>query len=75
MCFSATASFSAAAILVPAGIYCFKKSTSLEKPYWLIALLPLIFGIQQLFEGFVWLALEPGGGGQTRLPAMGFLFF
>jgi len=75
MCFSATASFSAATVLIPVGVYCVKKATSLNKPYWLIALLPLGFGVQQVFEGFVWLALESGGGGEPRFPALGFLFF
>jgi len=75
MCFSATASFSASAILIPVGIYCIKKSMSFEKPYWLFALLPLMFGIQQIFEGLVWLNLEPGGGGEIHYPALGFMFF
>ncbi len=75
MCFSATASFSAAVVLIPVGAYCIKKVAPLNKKYRLIVLLPLIFGIQQLFEGFVWLAIEPGGGGATRLPALGFMFF
>jgi len=75
MCFSVAASFSASAVLVPMGIYCVKKSVSLEKPYWAFALLPLMFGIQQFFEGLVWLAIEPDGGGVTRLAALGYMFF
>lgn len=75
MCFSATASFSAAAVLIPAGTYCVKKSLGLQKPYWVFALLPLMFGIQQVFEGLVWMAIEPGGGGTIRSAALGFVFF
>jgi Family of unknown function (DUF6629) len=75
MCFSVAASFSASAVLVPMGIYCVKKSVSLERPYWAFALLPLMFGIQQFFEGLVWLAIEPDGGGVTRLAALGYMFF
>ena len=74
MCFSATASFGAAAVLIPAGVYCLKQSHKLKQPYWLIALLPLVFGLQQVFEGFVWLdlaSLSP----DPRLPALGFMFF
>jgi len=74
MCFSATASFGAAAALVPAGLYCIKKSSELKQPYWLIALLPLVFGLQQVFEGFVWLDLETSTP-DPRLPALGFMFF
>ena len=50
-CFSATASFIRAALLVPAGVYCVKKAARLPKPYWVIAVLPLLFGVQQVFEG------------------------
>jgi len=75
MCFSATASFSAAVILIPVGVYCVKKTLNLNSTYWTFAILPLIFGIQQIFEGLVWLAFDPGGGGATRLPALGFMFF
>jgi hypothetical protein len=75
MCFSATASFAASVVLIPAGIYCIKKASSLEKPYWAFAVVPLIFGIQQIFEGVIWLEFEPGGGVATRLAALGFLFF
>ncbi len=75
MCFSATASFTASAMLVPVGIYCVKKATHLQKPYWVIAALPLAFGIQQAFEGGVWMTLESGDPSATRLSALGFMFF
>ncbi len=75
MCFSATASFTASAMLVPVGIYCIKKASQLQKPYWVIAALPLAFAIQQAFEGGVWIALESGDPGTTRLSALGFMFF
>ena len=74
MCFSATASFGAAIVLIPAGLYCIKKSAELKQPYWLIALLPLVFGLQQIFEGFVWLELESVAP-DPRLPSLGFMFF
>jgi hypothetical protein len=75
MCFSATASFGASAVLIPVGIYCVKQAGSLKQPYWVFAILPLVFGIQQIFEGFVWLALDPHGGGAVRMPALGFMLF
>jgi len=75
MCFSATASFSAAVVLIPVGVYCVKKTLDLNSNYWTFAILPLVFGIQQIFEGLVWLEFDPGGGGATRLPALGFMFF
>jgi hypothetical protein len=75
MCFSATASFTTALVLVPVGVYCVKKSASLHKAYWLFALIPVFFGIQQFFEGLVWLGLSSDDAGTTRFAAMGFIFF
>ena len=73
MCFSATASFAASAVLIPIGIYCLKKASEQQKPYWLILLLPLAFGVQQFFEGLVWLDLNQGK--DPRYAALAFVFF
>lgn len=73
MCFSATASFSAAGILIPAGIYCLRESNRIDKRYWAIAILPLMFGLQQLLEGSVWLALLQGEAAVAHRFALGFL--
>lgn len=75
MCFSATASFAAAAALIPAGIYCLKVSNQLDEPYWAFAMLPLMFGLQQLLEGGVWVALLEGDTATARVLALGFLLF
>lgn len=56
MCFSAEASFGASVILGTMGVFTLKKaSTSSEKFF---ASLPLVFAIQQLIEGFLWVAIE-----------------
>jgi hypothetical protein len=74
MCFSAEASFTAAAVLGVAGCLCIRK-VHCKKLYWL-AVIPLLFGLQQLFEGFLWLTI-----GRTDVPHLlviekyGFLFF
>jgi hypothetical protein len=75
MCFSATASFASAAVLIPAGIYCLKQSCPDDKASWSFAIIPAMFGMQQLFEGGVWLGLESGQGSLTRLSSLGFIFF
>ncbi len=75
MCFSATASFTAAAALIPAGIYCLSKSRSTDQPYWALMLIPLAFGIQQAFEGGLWLALEQGKHDEAELYTLAFMFF
>lgn len=75
MCFSMTASFTTAAILIPTGIYCLKEANQLDKPYWALAMLPLMFGIQQLFEGGVWFALLNDDVTDARVYTLGFLLF
>ncbi len=55
MCFSAVASFSAGSVLTVAGIITTKKVKT--KGQLAFAAIPLLFGIQQLCEGFVWLSL------------------
>lgn len=75
MCFSATASFSTAVLLISAGSFCLKVALNLEKSYLMFASIPLLFGVQQIFEGFVWLALASDDPMQLRYGALGFLFF
>ena len=75
MCFSETASFVAAGTLVPAGVYCLKKSNDLDRRYWALAMLPLLFGLQQALEGGVWVALRAGDAAAAHGFATGFLFF
>jgi hypothetical protein len=55
MCFSATASFGASAILTVAGVVALRHvETKSQIPF---AAIPLIFAFQQFTEGFVWLSL------------------
>lgn len=56
MCFSATASFIAGASLSGIGIATLKRTESrTELPF---AMIPLLFGIQQLTEGVIWLTFR-----------------
>jgi hypothetical protein len=75
MCFSATASFTAAAVLAPAGTYCIAASLRKRPDTFLLSLVPAAFGIQQLSEGVVWHALEHGNSELARYGALVFLFF
>jgi hypothetical protein len=56
MCFSATASFGAGAVLGTIGAVSISKAKT--KPQKLFATIPLIFAIQQISEGFLWLSLK-----------------
>jgi len=77
MCFSSSASFTVAAVLVPAGIgavrYCQDHHRGDLVP---LALSPLFFAVQQALEGLVWLGID-GGGASSLLhgAALGYLFF
>ena len=75
MCFSATASFTAGAVLVPAGIYCMTASLRKRPNTILLAAVPLAFGLQQLSEGVVWRALEHDDATLVRQASLAFLFF
>ncbi len=73
MCFSAEASFGAAAVLVPAGAWCAWQAAHGDRRLLPLALVPALFGTQQLAEGFVWQALNQGTDAVG--PALVFLFF
>jgi hypothetical protein len=75
MCFSATASISLGLVLVPVGIYSIKRAATLPAGFRVLALTPLLFGLQQTLEGFVWLGLASGDAFATRFAALGFNFF
>ena len=83
MCFSASASFTASAFLVPMGIYCMREALNgnslgfdwKKHEYFALACLPLVFGIQQAFEGILWLGIDARNSTETTFSALGFLFF
>jgi hypothetical protein len=56
MCFSTTASFASGVVLSAVGISCLTKVRASNQI--LFASIPLVFGIQQLLEGVVWLSLS-----------------
>jgi len=56
MCFSATASFTAGAVLLTTGIITEKKSTTRAQK--IFSSIPLIFAVQQFTEGLLWVAYQ-----------------
>ena len=56
MCFSAEASFIGGSVLTTIGILSIRKNR--EPDQRLFAAMPLVFGVQQIAEGFVWTALK-----------------
>ncbi|HEY0664923.1 MAG TPA: DUF6629 family protein [Gallionella sp.] len=75
MCISATVSYSASAVLVATGSYAFAQSRWLTAPFWMWALVPVGFGIQQAFEGRVWQMLDAGDADAVVFSSLGFHFF
>lgn len=75
MCFSATASFSASAILVSVGAYCIYKTCKQDIRYLPFGIMPLCYGIQQLLEGFVWVGFNSNNISMIKYASFGFLFF
>jgi hypothetical protein len=64
MCFSASASFMAAALSGGAGAVCLAHVQG--RGELALAALPLFFALQQTIEGFLWLSLEHGGPAETN---------
>ncbi|HEY9091583.1 DUF6629 family protein [Parasphingorhabdus sp.] len=56
MCLSAEVSFGAAALLIPTGALSIHRAFKTDQRYLPIAMLPMLFGLQQLTEGIVWIA-------------------
>jgi hypothetical protein len=74
MCFSASVSFSAGAALCATGVFAVAKSPKRELIP--LAMFPLLFGIQQLCEGILWLTMNDKIPGSWTYPtAFTFLFF
>jgi hypothetical protein len=75
MCFSASASFASSVLLITTGAYCIKTALSSDKKYLPLSFLPLAFGVQQAFEGGLWLGIGSNTSSVVAIASLGFLFF
>ncbi|MBD2059572.1 hypothetical protein H6F88_26855 [Oculatella sp. FACHB-28] len=75
MCFSASVSFAASALLLPAGLYALRLAYRQNSSYLPLASIPIAFGVQQASEGLVWLGVEANSSAEVNLGAFGFLGF
>lgn len=74
MCFSANASFTAGVVLTVIGVASIKKT--IHPSQLLFASIPLVFGIQQIAEGVLWLTLpDPDYLSLQKIATYVFLFF
>lgn len=73
MCFSATASFTASAVLGGVGVVTLKKTKKVrEVPF---ASLPFLFGVQQGIEGVIWLSFQYGSAVLNQIATYSFVSF
>ena len=73
MCFSATASFSAGAVLLVIGTLTLKAAPEpRELPF---AAIPLLFAVQQLTEGVIWLTFSMDAPPLNQVMTYGYSFF
>jgi hypothetical protein len=75
MCFSPEASFSLAGVLAASGGYCVQKAVRVDRRSLPLAIIPVVFGVQQFCEGWVWTGIDRGDPGLTRTAALFYLFF
>ncbi len=75
VCFSAEVSFAAAALLIPAGGLAMTQAARRDTRYLAVATLPLLFGLQQLFEGLVWTSGRLGDGNRIQTYSLAYMFF
>lgn len=75
MCFSATASFTAAGVLATIGVLILRIKPA--TPLQLLASVPLFFALQQIFEGISWVTFMSGHTDTVlhQIGVYGFLFF
>ena len=76
MCFSATASFSAAALLLGIGALTLRSALATRQPRALLfASIPVLFAIQQLIEGVIWLTFTDEHPGLNAVMTHAYSFF
>lgn len=75
MCFSATASFVAGGALIPLGGVALMQAWKTDRRYLTLAAFPALFGVQQIFEGYLWRSIDDPGVPTSHAAAMAFLLF
>jgi len=75
MCFSATASFGMSAVLLSSAVFCIGSAFGKNKRFLVLAVMPIIFSVQQFFEGWVWTGVEQQNAFLAETAALVFLFF
>ncbi|WP_067737192.1 DUF6629 family protein [Novosphingobium naphthalenivorans] len=75
MCFSAEASFTASALLIPSGGVSLYLAAKTDRRYVPLCALPVLFGLQQFFEGMVWVSGAGANYEAMRHYSITYMFF
>jgi hypothetical protein len=75
LCVSAETSFGLTGLLIPVGIYCIRIAIERDRSALPLSVVPLLFGVQQLCEGFVWVGIGRDSAELTQSAALFYLFF
>ena len=75
MCFSANTSFTTSAIIFSAGTYATFTAIRFNRHYIPLALVPILFSIQQVSEGFVWITMGTSHVNLLHSSILTYLFF
>src|ERR1700722_11922428 len=74
MCFSAEANLAVGVVLLPLGAYATATALKKNRAYWPIAVIPLVFAVQQFCEAAVWAGLMRDLPGLVKPASLAFLF-
>src|SRR5262249_46083611 len=75
MCFAPEASFALGGVLLGAGAHCVRTAARRNRSWLLLAVTPVLFGVQQVSEGLVWVGLRGEEAALVRPASLFFLFF
>ena len=75
MCFSQTVSFIGGGVLLLGGAFSARKAMEINSRYIPASLMPMLAGVQQFFEGHVWMGLNRNDPSMISWSALSFVFF
>lgn len=75
MCLSAPVSLTAAAVLIPLGAATVGRAWRTDRRYAALAALPVLLGVQQLIEGFIWIEGSRSNMQAVEILSLAYTFF
>jgi hypothetical protein len=75
MCFSQAVSFAGGGVLLLGGVLSARKALEINPRYLPASLMPMLAGVQQFFEGHVWMGLNRNDPSMISWSALSFIFF